>query len=934
MTTFSFSSTPARSARLIVALALMLAVAALVGPTAVSAQVQQAPASPAGTIVVDGTCTLADAITAANTDTATGSCPAGSGADTIDLTVDVTLTSALPTITSQIILNGNGHTIARDAAAAQFRILYVYSSGNPGANLTLNQVTITGGFEPQLVINDFAGAGGIHVLDATLTVNDSTITGNGHATTSARGSGISALGSTMSINSSTISNNSDGCGVSGEDGSTVIRNSTVSGNYMCGVLSQTSDTTIESITISSNGVRPDESTSILHSAGLVSWSVNGQDTVTVRNTLIANQAGGNPSCSFIGTPASFTSGGHNLTSDASCGFTGTGDQQNVSAAALRLGPLADYGGPTQTHALLPGSVAIDAGDTSLTTDQRGIARPQGTADDIGAYEWQSGEGTCTYTNPTTASTEAELNAAILCFSQQTTAGTYHLNLGASIGLAASTTEISNPTSGVVLALDGGGYTVDGQNIAGVRPFAIAANTTASMDHLTVSGGHGFGGGFAGGILNGGTLTVSKSTISGNTAYDGGGIYNQLGILTVSNSTINANTASRNGGGVFATRNGSVTITDSTISGNTASKSGGGISLIGDITFSAGTLMVQRSTISGNTAISDSGGGIDLYLNTGQVTVANSTFSGNTAGSGGGMRNLNVFGPMVEIVNSTFSGNTAGSGGGGGLNLAGSTTVENTIIANSPSGGDCVGIAAAGSINNLIEDSGNACGLINGSNGNIVGTDPNLSALANNGGPTQTMALLTGSAAIDAGADAVCSAAPVSNLDQRSYVRPAGVHCDIGAYEANALPLAVTLASFDAAAHADHVLVTWETVSEMDNAGFNLYRTTTADPPAAADLLAYVPSQGPGSTQGFLYSYQDYDVTAGQAYWYWLEDVDLNGATTLHGPVSVVFVAPTAVTLSGLAAFSPTPLAAPWWLAAVAAALAAAAAVVWRRRTTI
>jgi len=106
-----------------VGVGLLLGLVALAGPAA------------AATITVDGTtCTLADAITAANTDTATGGCPAGVGADTLNLTADITLTSALPIITSQIILNGNGHTIARDAAAAPFRILEL-----DNANLTLNQ---------------------------------------------------------------------------------------------------------------------------------------------------------------------------------------------------------------------------------------------------------------------------------------------------------------------------------------------------------------------------------------------------------------------------------------------------------------------------------------------------------------------------------------------------------------------------------------------------------------------------------------------------------------------------------------------------------------------------------------------------------------------------------------------------------------------------
>ncbi|MCB0256721.1 MAG: hypothetical protein KDI55_23625, partial [Anaerolineae bacterium] len=144
------------------------------------------------------------------------------------------------------------------------------------------------------------------------------------------------------------------------------------------------------------------------------------------------------------------------------------------------------------------------------------------------------------------------------------------------------------------------------------------------------------------------------------------------------------------------------------------------------------------------------------------------------------------------------------------------------------------------------------------------------------------------------------------------------------------PLGVTLASFDAAAQADHVLVTWETVSELENSGFNLYRTETTDPPSAADLLAFVPSQGPGSAQGFFYSHDDYDVAAGHAYWYWLEDVDFSGITTMHGPVSVVFTGPTAVTLSGLEAEASQPATWPWLLAAVLGA-ALAAAVVWQRR---
>ncbi len=155
--------------------------------------------------------------------------------------------------------------------------------------------------------------------------------------------------------------------------------------------------------------------------------------------------------------------------------------------------------------------------------------------------------------------------------------------------------------------------------------------------------------------------------------------------------------------------------------------------------------------------------------------------------------------------------------------------------------------------------------------------------------------------------------------------------DAFAIYAGGSPLAVTLASFDAQAQAGHVLVSWETVSELNNAGFNLYRTgsvgdrpeqrewlgSVGDRPEQGDLLAFVPAQAPGATQGAAYSFQDANVVAGQTYWYWLEDVDLNGATTLHGPVSVVYQAPTAVTLAEMQAgggHQQTPLGLLAWLA--------------------
>jgi hypothetical protein len=111
------------------------------------------------------------------------------------------------------------------------------------------------------------------------------------------------------------------------------------------------------------------------------------------------------------------------------------------------------------------------------------------------------------------------------------------------------------------------------------------------------------------------------------------------------------------------------------------------------------------------------------------------------------------------------------------------------------------------------------------------------------------------------------------------------------------PLAVLLAGFDASAQPGHILVTWETVSEANTTGFNLYRSLTVN--GERMLLANVPSQAPGSTLGFVYHFEDFDVAPDQIYWYTLEDVDGFGVTTRHGPVSVVLQTPTAVTLMNL-----------------------------------
>ncbi len=202
----------------------------------------------------------------------------------------------------------------------------------------------------------------------------------------------------------------------------------------------------------------------------------------------------------------------------------------------------------------------------------------------------------------------------------------------------------------------------------------------------------------------------------------------------------------------------------------------GFGLKGGGIFNEGNLTVKNSTFSDNRGgMSFGGGGI---YNLGNLTVANSSFSGNTTlGRGGGIYN----GGYLSVMNSTFSGNSANFGGGGIYNGNMSIfTYGNLLIANSISGGDCVNdgiieFPTAG----LIED-GSCLASLSG--------DPMLGPLADNGGPTQTFALQSGSPAIDAGNALICANSTINNLDQRGIIRPqdgdnnGNAVCDGGAYE--------------------------------------------------------------------------------------------------------------------------------------------------------
>ncbi len=292
----------------------------------------------------------------------------------------------------------------------------------------------------------------------------------------------------------------------------------------------------------------------------------------------------------------------------------------------------------------------------------------------------------------------------------------------------------------------------------------------------------------GGIFNAATLQLRNCKIVGNTAADmGGGIHNK-GIMTVLGSTIADNTAATDRGGGVSNFN-TATIVLSTLSGNQATASGGGVE-------NGGKLVLTHSAVTGNTA--QNGGGIH---NVGNLDLTDATIAKNTARQrGGGIGNeasSDTLKGALKINGVTIAGNTAGEGlggtaaGGGIANHKPATTkIANSLIAgNRDMGGqapDCLGKLLSAGYNLVQHPAG--CKIRGIDTGIITDKDPQLGPLASNGGPTQTMALLAGSPAIDAGNPAKPGSGKgaCEVTDQRG--NPRGVNgagqavCDLGAFE--------------------------------------------------------------------------------------------------------------------------------------------------------
>ena len=397
------------------------------------------------------------------------------------------------------------------------------------------------------------------------------------------------------------------------------------------------------------------------------------------------------------------------------GIWGTGDDDPGDLRLTTQSPAVNRGNDN----------AIPAG---LTTDLDGQPRVYDGRVDIGAYEYQD-----------TLQPGRETASTIVT----TLADTVDLYDGeVSLREAIFYTGVESLTGPITFdaLLDEGEVTLEGNSLFLDHSVQIDASLLGSLIINADNKSRVF-------TIYAGDVELVGLTVTGGSAYDGGGILSYGGTLTVTNSTVSGNSASWDGGGIRSS--GTLTITNSTVSGNSADERGGGICN------SSGTLTVTNSTISGNSA--DGGGGI--Y---GTSTVISSTVSGNSANDGGGI--YSEWGSPSTVTNSILAGNAA------------------------PAAPDISDAMAEGSDYNLI-------GVWNGDPTaypfSLLGTqeqplDARLRPLGDYGGPTKTMPLSFDSPAINAGNNdlAVASGGEPLAFDQRGegFDRIAHLTVDMGAYE--------------------------------------------------------------------------------------------------------------------------------------------------------
>jgi TIR domain/NACHT domain len=305
-------------------------------------------------------------------------------------------------------------------------------------------------------------------------------------------------------------------------------------------------------------------------------------------------------------------------------------------------------------------------------------------------------------------------------------------------------------------------TISGGNTS--RVFYVSKGIVASLSFLTLKDGYSatrsgdIAAGLGGCIYNdsNSTLTLTNVTIINNRSdMSGGGIYNDTGTLILTDTTISNNTALGSGGGGIDNA-GMLILTKSIVFDNLANI-GGGIYNLGN------NLTIVNSTIANNIARGKSGGiGGGIAINRGKIFFEYSTIYHNTAeSSGGGVVIMDLLNSAVAITNCIIAGNYAR----GNPDMQGTFTLYSHNLIQVTSGATFI----------LTDRSPTSL---------IKGRSPSLGSLGENGGPTKTYPLLSGSPAIDQIPfnDITCGQTPEDSIDQRGISRPQGSGCDLGAYE--------------------------------------------------------------------------------------------------------------------------------------------------------
>ena len=667
--------------------------------------------------------------------------------------------------------------------------------------------------------------GGIRTFAGPVSLVNSTVSGN---QSGGDGGGIRTFAGPVSLTNSTVSENESsiyGGGISTFSGSVSLTSSTVSSNQSGdtggGIRTNSAAVSLTSSTVSGNEAAGAGGGVFVDNALL-----GGNQPLTIENSIIAgnlqNAIGpgvGAPN-DVVPDPNSILTINYSLIG-VTDGLFITGNTNNLTGTAISpldplLGPLANNGGLTPTHALLATSPALNVGNNTIAgTDQRGapFSRDDGNGVDIGSYERQTLPADLFVVTTATdeldfSTTDTSLREAINFANGSIGADTITFDPAVFDGAGSNslirlggteleitdtlTIDASTATDVAITGdTDGNDFLVPGTFITDIGASLSSSATSLddnvrvlnftgtsgglTLNDLTITGGRADNdspnGARGGGIrTDSGSVSLTSSTVSGNeSGLSGGGIFTGSGSVSLTNSTVSGNESTFSGGGIFAAV-GSVSLASSTVSGNGAAETGGGIRT------NSGSVSLNSSTVSGNESGALGGG---ISTSTGFVSLTSSTVSVNESGfDGGGI--AAPFGSM-SLISSTVSGNEAG-GAGGGVFVADTSTNPNFTITNSIIAGNLQNVTGpgVGAPNDLVVDPDSVLtinhnvigvadnlGVITGNTGNLTGTatdplDPLLGPLADNGGPTRTHALLPGSPAIDAGDNGLL---PPDNLDQ-------------------------------------------------------------------------------------------------------------------------------------------------------------------------